>query len=266
MLNRSTLLVLFVIGGASTSPSSALADDNRPAMVTAARELNRQMNILQEVFGTDSRLMEINGLFQQTINVQLALEDFRQKVTGQGSREEVVIAFDLVDRKLTAILDEIRQVEKDDAGLRVVCRRLRIAASDLHFAVFAGDGAPLRQAERLYRQTLSQQAFVDSLSSNVDFIFAGRATLLNGWKSDMAELRKSLKTLQQLEQDKATDAQLKQQFQTVDENWSAIMRRFDNAKQDAVLLRGFVALVDQGFARMAPLVGVKDRRAPLADY
>lgn len=263
---RPYVIRLLVAGGVALIPGTArAANEDYPAMTTAAREVARQVNLMQELFGTNSQLLAINGLFKQTMDFQGALIDFRQQVSDKASREQLYLAFDNVDRKLTAILDEVKLVEKDDAGVKLVCRRLRSAENDLHFAVFAGDGTPEGQAQRLYRQTLTQQAFVESLASNVGWVFA-RRDALQGWKDDLGELQQSLAALQKLEQKKGVTAdELKAQFMSADKNWSKIVQRYEDAKQDKLLLQGFVVLVDKGFARLAPLVGVKDRRAALTD-
>jgi hypothetical protein len=266
MLKRSILMVLCLSGGALVPANVVLAANDGPAMLTAARELNRQMNMMQDIFGSDPRLLQINGLFQQTTDFLLALEDFRQQVNANASREQIVISFDVVDRKLAAIFAEIRQVEKDDASLRVVCRYMRAAASALHFAVFAADTTPAGQNARLLRQTLSQIAFVGSLADNVAWQFAGRQSA-PAWKDDFAKLQTALTTLQGLAQDKATANDISKQFRQVDEIWNAIYQRYQAIpKQEQLLMRSFIALVDQGFGRMATLVGVSDRRAPLADF
>jgi hypothetical protein len=257
--------LLLVLALAALPGTAAAADSDRQAMTTAAREVARQIDFLQELFGTNSQLSMINGLFQQTMDFQSALIDFRQNVSGKASSEQIGIAFDTVDRKLTAILGEVQFLEKDLPALKLVCNKLKSAEHDLHFAVFGSDGTPERQSEALYRQTLAQQDRVASLTSNVNFVFARRDEL-QSWKDDLDAVQKSLAALQKLQEGKKGSAdQIKEQFIAADKTWGLVVQKYEAAKQDKLLLQSFVVLVDQGFGRLAPLAGVKDRRAPLSD-
>jgi hypothetical protein len=256
---------LIVLAGVAYPTNTNAADGDRQAMTAAAREVARQIDVLQELFGTNSQLLMINGLFQQTMDFQGALINFRQKVNGNASNEQIAIAFDTVDGKLTAILAEVKALENDVPALKLVCNRLKSAEHDLHFAVFSGDGTPERQSERLYRQTLAQQGRVESLANNVGWVFA-RQAVLQRWKDDLDAVQKSLIALQKLEQDKkATPEQIKKQFVAVDRTWSQVVQKYEASKQNKLLLQSSVVQVDQGFGRLAPLAGVKDRRAPLSD-
>jgi hypothetical protein len=262
-MKRSIWPVVVVVAAALPGTATA-ADSDRQAMTTAAREVARQVDFLQELFGTNSQLLMINGLFTQTMDFQSALIDFRQNVSGKASNERIAIAFDTVDRKLTAILGEVQFLEKDLPALKMVCNKLKSAEHDLHFAVFGGDGNP-RQPEALYRQTLAQEDRVASLASNVNWVFARRDEL-QGWKDDLDAVQKSLVALQKLQEGKkGTGDQIKEQFIATDKAWGQVVQKYEAAKQDKLLLQSFVVLVDQGFGRLAPLAGVKDRRAALTD-
>ena len=94
----------------TTAPVAA-ADPDPAAMTTAARDLGRQVDFLQELFGTNDQLSQIGGLFQQTMDFQSALIEFRQAVNAKASAEQLAIAFDTVDRKLNAILGEVKFLE-----------------------------------------------------------------------------------------------------------------------------------------------------------
>jgi hypothetical protein len=256
-------LALALVVGISMIPAKAgAAEVDRAAMTTAAREVARQVDLLQELFGTNDMLLQINGLFQQTIDFQTALSEFRQGVSGKASAEQLAISFDTVDQKLNAILGEVQFVEKDLASLRLVCNKLRSAESNLHFAVFGGHGNPGRQGEKLLRQTMAQQAYVESLSNNISWVFQNREARA-GWKDDLAAVRQSLADLRSIEEKKgATPDQIKDQFTRTEKVWGKLIQRYNDAKpQDKILLRSFVALADQGFSRVAPLAGVKDRQA-----
>jgi hypothetical protein len=264
---RKFCLGLVLLAGIALIPSpTRAADVDLAAMTTAAREVNRQINFLQELFGTNDQLSQINGLFKQTMDFQTSLSEFRQSVNAKASAEQLAVSFDTVDRNLGAILGEVNFLEKDLPSLKLVCNKLRLAEHNLHFAVFGGDDTPGRKNEKLLRQTMAQQALVESLANNVTWVFSGRESRA-GWKDDLAAVQKSLVALQGVEQKKgATADEIKEQFGAADKTWGKLIQRYNDAKpQDQVLLKSFVAMVDQGFSRVAPLAGVNDRKATVTD-
>ena len=252
--------------GLALLPGASAADDiDRGAVSTATRELGRQVDFLQELFGTNDQLKQIGGLFQQSLDFQSALADFRASLKAKASNEQMAIGFDTLDRKLKAILGEVQFLEKDLPALKLVCNRLRFADHDLHFAVFGGNGSDDRKSEKLIRQTLATQALVESLLNNVNWLFGGREDARAVWKNDVAAVHEALRVLQRVEDKKeATADEIKDHFLAADKSWAKVVQSFTDARpQDKVLLRSFVVMADQGFARLAPLAGVKDRRAPL---
>jgi hypothetical protein len=244
----------------------AAADLDRAAISTAARDLGKQFDFLQELFGTNDQLSRINGLFQQTLDVQIALAEFRQNVSANASAEQLAISFDTLDRKLNNVLAETQFLEKDLPALRLVNNRLRLADHELHFAVFGGSGSSERQGEKLVRRTLAERGLVESLANNVNWMFGGREGA-SGWKDDLTDVQKVLTALQGVVEKKgATADEIKEQFLQADKSWAKIVQRYTDAQpQDKMMLRSFVVTADQGMARLAPLAGVKDRRAPLTD-
>lgn len=246
-------------------PARAVAADPA-AMTTAARDVGRQVDFLQELFGTNDQLTQIGGLFQQTMDFQTALIQFRQAVNAGSSAEQLAIAFDTVDRNLTAILGEVKFLEKDIPALKLVCNKLRQTEHTLHFTVFGGPGAGARPAEALLRQTLAQQANVESLSNSLNWVFAGSPALPD-WKADLAAVQQALTALQGVEQKKgATAADVQAQFAATDKAWGKIVQCYTDARpQQKMLAKGFVATVDQGFSRVAILAGIAGRKATVTD-
>jgi hypothetical protein len=241
-----------------------MAAEDRPAMIAASQEVDRQISLFQELYGEDTDLAAIGGIFNQTMGLQAALIQFRQKVNAKAASEDVALAFDVVDSAVTAILGEVAALEVKDAGLRLICRRLRSAESDLHYAVFVADVTPARQLAVLNRQISTQQIFVSCLANNVKLVFAGKEAL-NGWKDDVGAVEESLVALQGLMQKKAPEKELKEQVVRTDKLWNKIVQRYNDSKQNRPALQGFVSLVDQRFAKLAKVVGVNDRRIPLTD-
>jgi hypothetical protein len=201
-------------------------------------------------------------------DVSTLLDALRSRDAGapKASAEPLTITFDTVDRRLNAILGEVKFLEKGIPALKLVCNRLRQTEHTLHFTVFGGTGAGARPAEALLRQTLAQLANVESLSNNVNWVFAG-SKLLADWKQDVAAVQQAPTALQAGEEKKgATAEDVQAQFAATDKAWGKVVQGYTDARpQEKVLARSFVALVDQGFSRVATLAGIKGRRATVTD-
>lgn len=259
---RTLSLVLIQLTVVAVFPAAAAED--RPAMIAASREVDRQITYLQELYGEDTELAQIGGIFGQTMDLQAALIEFRMKVNSQAASEDVALAFDAVDGKVSSILSEVAALEKRDTALRMICRRLRSAESDLHYAVFVASATPARQLAAISRQVSTQQVFLGCLMNNVNSVFSGKEALQE-WKVDLAAVQKSLAVLQDLTQKKASEKELNEQMVRADKLWDKVVQRFEGSKQNKPALLGFVAQIDQRFAKLSQVVGIKDRRAPLSD-
>jgi len=240
-----------------------MAQGDGPAAIAAINRVERQLNFLQEFFGENTEFSAYTGVFNQTMDLQVSLEGLRQKINNQAGREDIVLAFDGVDKQVSTILSAINGMDLSTAGLRMATRRLKAAESDLHYAMFTGDLTPARRLAILNRQASTQQIYVSCLVNNVSLVFSGKKEVLAGWKDDLSALQKSLTTLQELAQNNGTVPQLREQVLQADNLWDKIMQRYNNAKANRAALQGFVSLVDQRFAKMSNVVGVKDRRAAL---
>ena len=78
--NRFDLRVEFLPAVKKPAASAQIArtgPTDKAAMLTAVRELSRQVDYLQELVGTTDRLSQINGLFQETMNIPHGSEAIR---------------------------------------------------------------------------------------------------------------------------------------------------------------------------------------------
>src|SRR3954454_4698662 len=138
-IRRSGVMRLFItslvlVSGVPMLPApAAAADPDAPGMMAAGRELNRQISALQEYYGSSNSLMQIGGLFQDTMTFQTALIDLAQKVRSGATREQLVLGFDTVNKQLKGILAEVDGVATTDVGVKMICRRLSAADAALHF-------------------------------------------------------------------------------------------------------------------------------------
>src|SRR5262245_54350566 len=127
---RTFSLVLILLTVVAALPAAAAED--RTAIIAASREVDRQITYFQELYGEDAELAQIGGIFGQTTDLQAALIEFRMKVNSKAAAEDVAIAFDVVDGQVSSILSEVAALSQRDTALRMVCRRLAAAESDLH--------------------------------------------------------------------------------------------------------------------------------------
>jgi len=88
-----------------------MAQGDGPAAIAAFNKVARQLNFLQELFGENTEFSAYTGVFNQTMDLQVSLEGLRQKINNQAGREDVVLAFDGVDKQVSTILSEINQMD-----------------------------------------------------------------------------------------------------------------------------------------------------------
>ena len=257
------LITTLVLGASVVMlPHPAVAaDPDAPGMMAAGRELNRQISALQEYYGASNPLMQINGLFQDTMTFQTALIELAQKVRSRASREQLVLGFDKVDRQLKGILAEVNDVATSDAGVKMICRRLSAAGAALHFALYYGD--EMQAIATFNRQVAGQQALAASLAENLRFVVTDAAAL-KGWLADLRAVQEAIDSLVELGKGKPTLAELKENVAAADKKWANVIGRYETSSVGPNL-RGFVSQLDLGFYRLSQIAGVKDRPAPMGD-
>lgn len=246
--------------------AAAGGDDYKAAVTAAARELSRQLVFLQQAIANIPGPPEGRGIYRQGDQVQYNLIFFQQQIKRAGSREELVLNFDQLDQKLQQLLDDIKGFEKWDVALRYVVRKVQAAESDLHFAVFSGDDKKTSQVA--YRQTLALLAKTTNLDGMYRYRFEGEKSL-KPWNEQMKALHQALdglKEMQKAKKPKASKAELKDQFQKINQAWDKLLSMVKDApKGQYILLRSDAAQVDQAFFRLARLLGVKMERTVMAD-
>jgi uncharacterized protein (TIGR03000 family) len=146
----------------------------------------------------------------------------------------------------------------------MAARRVRAAQHDLQFAMSAGDGAPARQSQVAYGQTLLLLSRTEDLEGLVRYMFAEQQSL-PGWNADFANLRRAIAGLQQAQQNKAPREDLLNRLLQTSQAWVKLVERYRGLPEGRYPFIGqsFVQ-VDQVLDRLARLLGVTDRPAPLA--
>ena len=249
----------------TANPLLAGGDDFRAAATGAARELSRQLFFFQNTISLIPGPPGGRGLYQQCDTVQGDLQYFQQQLKRQVSREELFLNFDKMDAKLTQLLGDIKNFEKWDTALRTVAKRVLAAEHDLQFALSIGDGTPARAGQAAYRQTLALLTRSENFANMVRYVFDEQA-VLQQWNADLAGFNQAIKEFQSLQNKKAPAADLKNQLLTANQAWEKLVARLKALPQgQSLLLQSDGAQVDQVLFRLAPLIGIKDRRAPLPD-
>ncbi len=258
---------VLVLIGLLLTPGAGRAQDQPDwnAITAAAREMARQVDFFQQVMTSDNTLNQIQGLYGQTVDLQLAVGDFRDQLRRKVSREKLYLGYDTVERKVKGVLDVIKDIEKLSPTIQLGARALQTANYDLHFAVVGTDNDPNRKADVLYRQTLTILALNQNTQRTVEWLYTGQETL-KAWSADLKGVRQAVSDFQQLQQKKATAKELKDQFAVVNQAWNKVIRRYkDTPEQERILLLNRIAKEDQVLARLGALVGVKTDRTPLVD-
>jgi hypothetical protein len=260
-------LAFCVLVAAAVGPArgGAGGPDYWATTTAAARELSQQLGFLQQAFATIPGPPQGRGLYEQAEGVLLDLIGLQQKLAQKASREALCIAFAQVDAKVNQLLSDIQGITTWDAAVRLAARRVSAAEHDLQFAVFAGEGAPSRQSQVAYRQTLLLLSRTEDLEALVRFMFAEQESL-KGWNAEFAELRRAIAGLQQAQQNKASRDEIKKQLLQTDQAWEKLVKRYRALPQGRYpFIRHAFAQVDQVLDRLARLTGVPNRRAPVAD-
>jgi len=239
-------------------------DDYYASVADAARELSRQLDYLQQTFVSIPGPPMGRGLYKQSDKIIYDLIYFRQQVKKKVAREELYIVYDKMDGKLETFLSDVDDLEKWTPALRMVAKQVISANHDLQFALSGGDGAPARKGQAAYRQTLVLANKTETLLNLVRYVFDEQESLPQ-WNAGFKELQQHITALQKLQKTKKPSADdLKAQFEKTDQAWEKLVAKFKDQTEDLqLMLRLRFGQVDQVFARLAPMFGVKNRRPPL---
>lgn len=266
LMGLSHLGILFVI--AAGLGQGGGQNDYYAGLTAAGRELSTKLDLFQQSLVTIGPSPSVGrGIYQQSNGIMYDLIYFQQQVKRQVSRDDLYIAYDKMDGKLETLLGDLKAFEKWDPALRMMAKQVISANHDVQFALAGGgDNAP-RKGQAAYRQTLVILDRVGNLENLVRFVFDEQASL-PAWNAEFKALRQSIADLQSAQKNKASKDEAKAKFQQTDQAWEKLVTRFKALNEDQqLLLRLGFGQVDQIFARLAPLFGIDNRRAPLkADF
>lgn len=258
--------ILFVIGAGLGQGGGQ--NDYYASLSAAGRELYTKLDLFQQSLVTIGPSPSVGrGIYQQSNGIVYDLIYFQQQVKCQVSRDDLYIAYDKMDGKLETLLGDLKAFEKWDPALRMMAKQVISANHDVQFALAGGGDNTARKGQAAYRQTLVLLDRVGNLENLARFVFDEQASL-PAWNSDFKGLRQSIADLQSAQKNKASKDDVKAKFQQTDQAWEKLVTRFKALNEDQqLLLRLGFGQVDQIFARLAPLFGIDNRRAPLkADF
>ena len=233
------------------------------SVVAAGRDLQNQMDFMVRALATIPGPPMGRGLYKETNRIVIDLTSFRDQARQKVSRDNLYLAFTPVDRELNELLSELQTFGKWDPAIRMAARRTQSALNEVHFALSVGDAMPARRAQVQARQIqalLNRETDLESLAG----LLLYDPQMLKAWNADFADLRKALADLQRLQKKKADRDDLKAQFVLTDKAWEKLVTRFKALPADQMVpLREDFGQVDQVFSRIAPMLGIENRRAPL---
>lgn len=251
--------------GMSLVSAEARAGENpwTPAL-TASREVSKQLEMMQRAFATIPQLGNGGrGLYGQAEQIQVALFQLRQSLKDNVGRENVVVNFLKLDGQVKQLLDDLQGIDKWDASVGFVARRLQAAEGDLHFAILGPGIGANQQAASLYRQTLVLQSRADELQAMIKFVYLEQ-DVLPGWMGEMKDLRQAITGFQQMQQKQAPIPDLKIQLAKVGDAWSKLIARFNRIPgQTYVLMQSDAVQFDAVLSRVDAMLGVQRAKGKL---
>lgn len=253
--------------GAARAAAFAPADDklDYSAVMAATREMAHQVDVFQQLLATNGRLKAVTGLWGEAGDIQQAVAEFKLLVSGKASREKIYLGYYSVEGKVNTLLDVMNGIKEGHPSIQLASRSLQTACHDLQFAVMGSDGSAKPNADSIYRQTLNAIAFNENLQTTVDWLYYEREALKT-WTADLKGVRDALNEFKRLQASKADAKEIKAQFAAVEKAWEKVVSHYkDTPPQERILLTNRLAREDQTYGRLATLLGVKDRRAPLQD-
>jgi len=228
--------IMILVGMTLATGQASAGDADYFASVTAAsRELSRQLDFLQRSFATIPGPPEGRGLYQQSDKILLDLGYFRLRLKDKAGRDELYLAFENFDGKITTLLSDLQGFEPRVPAVRLGARRVKSAQHDLQFALSVGDDAPARQTQVTYRQTLVMLTRVEDLDSMVRYVFTEQDTI-NRWVAALKEMRGAVNDLQTLQQKKAARADVKAQVEQMELVWGKLVTMFKELPENQYFL------------------------------
>jgi hypothetical protein len=242
----------------------AAPPDNYYVNVAAAgRDLQNQIDFMNRALATIPGPPMGRGFFKENTRIAIDLTFFRQQVQNKVSRDDLFLAFTPVDAKLNTLLTDLQAFGKWDPAIQMAARRAQSAQQEVHFALSAGIVTPESQSQIIPRQIqalLNRETDLESLAG----IALDDPDTLKSWNADFANVRKAMAELQRLQKQKAGRDDLKLQLVETDRIWEKLVTRFKALPTDqSIMLREDFGQVDQVIGRLAPLLGIDNRRATL---
>jgi hypothetical protein len=260
------LVAVFVgiaAGRIQAGPGGSGGADFRAGVEGAARELARQLDLLQDAIADEPEGRRGRGVWAQSSKVCLDLTYFRQQLKAKVSRTELYQAFVMLDERLQGLLGEIRNLGPEERPLKRAGARVGAALEDLHFAVSAGDDTAGRRTQVLTRQTQALAAAAQDLERVAGYLLSGQDSWA-GLKGDFKNLRQATDAFQAVLAGKPSAKAIKEQFANVQDAWAALTVDYGQlSSTNRLLLQNKAEPLDVICGRLFGLVGLKGYRPRL---
>jgi hypothetical protein len=262
----SVLVAMFIATGAGHAQSGPAANgsaDYRAGVEGAARQLARQLDLMQDAIAEEPEGRRGRGVWAQASKVFLDLTSLRQQLKAKAPSSDLHQAFTRLDDRLQGLLDDISGLGPEERPLKLAGARVQAALNDLHFAVFSADGTAGRPAQVLTRQTQALVAATQDLQRVAGYLLAGQESW-TALKGDFNQFLKAASTFQAELAGKPSPKAVKDQFARVQDAWAALTVDYGLlSSTNSLLLQNKAEPLDAIFGRLFGLVGLKGYRPRL---
>jgi hypothetical protein len=247
-------------GQAPSGPAAGGGEGYRAAIAAAAREVGRQLELLQETIVSQPVR---RGLWGPTEKATLNLVSLQAQLQQGASPADLQQAFASLDDRVQGVVGDIGILGPEAAELKRAAARVAAAEHDLHFAIFGGDGGDARRGQVLVRQVLAMRGAAADLEQVAKYLLEGQDSW-NDLANDFRGLRRASAAFQQRAEGKGDRELLRKQFARVQQAWAELAVDYQILPANsATLLQNKAARLDAIYGRLYGLMGMKGYRPSL---
>jgi hypothetical protein len=260
-VRRLALFALLSAGPAVADRPAAA--DYRAWMREGARQLDRDLEQLQDALVGDAAGPKERSTYRKADAVRDRLDRFRQSLQGEVARADLYRQFDPLDADLEALLKEAADLAAARSPLDRAVRYVRASGDQLHYLVADGDANAGRKNQVIARQARALAAAAADLHRAAEYALDDsprRPALL----ADLAVLQKAAERFAGQWSGKAGPKDPKADFEPVNEAWMRVaigMKRLPPS--DAAAFGRAAGRVDQVHERLYRLLAIEGERPRL---
>jgi hypothetical protein len=257
------LLILVASPAAGQVPAGNGGDGYRAAVAAAAREVGRQLELLQDTIINEPSARQGRGLLSQADKASLNLVFLQRQLKQGATAADLAQAFEQLDSRVQALVSEIAFLGPEERTLKRAAARVQAAENDLHFAIFGGGGGDTRRAQVLVRQVLALRGAAADLEQVAKYLLEDQDSWAD-FANDFRGLRRATAAFQQRAEGKADREQLRKAFARVQQAWAELAVDYQGLPAtSSILLQNKATRLDAIYGRLYGLMGLKGYRPSL---